>query len=187
MKGKCYLQECMLPIPVLSLAITTNALNLEATNLVLQIIPHKSSNTPIWLYQKTDVTYSWVARLKASIFANGKFHLFDEFKINIFIAWEAVKCIPGCLQSDVFKRVVMCTGPFFTARRSFTEPSLRIEPGTGLHHHKSNAKYDFKKISLIPLARECKLQVTMLCIQVTQGQFLSQCFIIQTRTRCRWR
>lgn len=93
-------------------------------------ILHKSSKTPTWLYQKTDVTYSWVARLKASIFANGKFHLFDEFKINIFIAWEAVKCIPGCLQSDVFKRAVMCTGPFFTTRWSFTKPSFRIEPGT---------------------------------------------------------
>lgn len=137
--------------------------------------PHKSSNTPTWLYQKTDVTYSWVARLKASIFANGKFHLFDEFKINIFIAWEAVKCIPGCLQSDVFKRAVMCTGPFFTARRSFTEPSQAFvsSPGQGYITIKAMQNMIFKKISLIPLARECKLQVTMLCIQVTQGQFLS--------------
>jgi len=42
-KGKYYLQEC---IPVLSLAITTNALNLEAANLVLQIFFTKSSNAP---------------------------------------------------------------------------------------------------------------------------------------------
>ncbi len=75
-------------------------------------------------------------RQKTFIFANGKFHLFDEFKINILTAWEAVKYIPGCLQSDVFKRAVMCTGPFFTTRRSFTEPS----PAQELHHHKKQCK-----------------------------------------------
>lgn len=135
----------------LSLAITTNALNLEATNLASQKFFTKGLYVPTRLYQKTDVTYSSVVRQKASIFANGKFHLFDEFKINIFTAWEAVKCIPGCLQSDVFKRAVMCTGPFFTTRRSFTKPSFRIEPGTGSYITiKAMKNMTFEKISLSP-------------------------------------
>lgn len=136
------------------LSITSNhnkRLKPGGNKLGFSEILHKSSYVPTRLYQKTDVTYSSVVRQKASIFANGKFHLFDEFKINIFTAWEAVKCIPGCLQSDVFKRAVMCTGPFFTTRRSFTKPSFRIKPGTWSYITiKAMKNMTFEKISLSP-------------------------------------
>lgn len=58
---------------------------------------------------------------KTSLSANGKFLLLVKLKMNIFIAWWALKRIPVSPQSKVFETAVMSTRAFFTANRDCSE------------------------------------------------------------------
>lgn len=82
------------------------------TSFFYMIKAKKKQDHSLWLLA------NW-SRAKAETSANGKFHLFDEFKINIFTAQWVIKGIPVSPQSQVFIPAVMFNGASFTANRPF--------------------------------------------------------------------